>query len=398
LRAVALAGLFLVAQAGWASPLLAVVAGMVMDNRAGRAFLFDAETGAVTASVPFGPNYQGTGDCLMLGDRGPAFATDFNSRIWAFDLETTPAALAPPPNPIRISNPGEDLALSPDGRFLVICDGNGPAPVSVVDIAARREVGTLDLGSDCNAVDVCDDGSVLVSSIRQRLIRRLVLSPDGTLVDTGESIAAGSPMNVDCAPGSGSGVIVNYSPASVQSFTIPGLVAVDTRLAEETTGSVAQSVLVHPSGSPVYVRGSYGVAVYAFDPATAILGPEPAFSFPSGPIGGFFGMDQIAIDPAGERVYLPHSSYPTPGVDVRSAVNGDLLGTITHPDMGWPTGVCLAPAVDRDDDGLSDAREAALGTDPTNPDSDGDGLLDGFEAGFGLNPRAADGSLDPDGD
>ena len=34
---------------------------------------------------------------------------------------------------------------------------------------------------------------------------------------------------------------------------------------------------------------------------------------------------------------------------------------------------------DRDDDGLSDADEAKLNTDPLNPDSDGDGLLDGDE-------------------
>ncbi|MFP2964292.1 hypothetical protein ACLEPN_42965, partial [Myxococcus sp. 1LA] len=36
-------------------------------------------------------------------------------------------------------------------------------------------------------------------------------------------------------------------------------------------------------------------------------------------------------------------------------------------------------AVDTDGDGLSDAEEIALGTDPNNPDTDGDGLPDGIE-------------------
>jgi len=36
-------------------------------------------------------------------------------------------------------------------------------------------------------------------------------------------------------------------------------------------------------------------------------------------------------------------------------------------------------ALDSDGDGLSDAEEAALGTDPNNPDTDGDGLTDGEE-------------------
>ncbi|MDD4902118.1 MAG: trypsin-like peptidase domain-containing protein [Patescibacteria group bacterium] len=46
----------------------------------------------------------------------------------------------------------------------------------------------------------------------------------------------------------------------------------------------------------------------------------------------------------------------------------------------------LKPAVDSDHDGLSDAQEAQLGTDPRNPDTDGDGYLDGSEVVNGYNP------------
>jgi outer membrane protein OmpA-like peptidoglycan-associated protein len=42
--------------------------------------------------------------------------------------------------------------------------------------------------------------------------------------------------------------------------------------------------------------------------------------------------------------------------------------------------------VDSDGDGLSDARELQLGTDPQNPDSDGDGMSDGLEVELGTNP------------
>jgi hypothetical protein len=53
-------------------------------------------------------------------------------------------------------------------------------------------------------------------------------------------------------------------------------------------------------------------------------------------------------------------------------------------------------AVDTDNDGLSDATEAVLGTDPNNADTDGDGLADG--AG-GIVPLAAlPGGIDTDGD
>src|SRR5262245_46722600 len=246
---------------------------MVMDSATGRAILFDAETGLVTGSVALGPHHQWTGDCLVLGDRGPGFATDFDARIWAIALDATPARLGAPPNPIRISNPGEDLALSPDGRHLLVCGGNGAAPVSVVDIAAHREVATFDFGSDCDSVDVCDDGSVLVSSVVQQVVRRLVLGADGSLTDTGESLAVNQPMNVDCAPGSASGVVVSgYDPGAVHSFAIPGLTAVDTRPLVDTVLDSPQSVLIDPAGNVVYVRGGGAVGAFAFDKVTGHLG------------------------------------------------------------------------------------------------------------------------------
>ncbi len=53
---------------------------------------------------------------------------------------------------------------------------------------------------------------------------------------------------------------------------------------------------------------------------------------------------------------------------------------------------CAAEAIsDRDGDGLSDAQELLLGTDPGNPDSDGDGLADGVDPTPA--PRAAEAHL-----
>ncbi|MEI6515250.1 MAG: hypothetical protein WCO77_04670, partial [bacterium] len=58
-----------------------------------------------------------------------------------------------------------------------------------------------------------------------------------------------------------------------------------------------------------------------------------------------------------------------------------------------------AAELDFDNDGLSNAQELLLGTDPRDPDSDHDGLPDGWEAAHGLNPLdASDASLDNDYD
>lgn len=52
---------------------------------------------------------------------------------------------------------------------------------------------------------------------------------------------------------------------------------------------------------------------------------------------------------------------------------------------------CIAGTdTDADKDGLSDEREAELGTDPRSGDTDGDGLDDGAEVASGTDPKASD--------
>ena len=52
--------------------------------------------------------------------------------------------------------------------------------------------------------------------------------------------------------------------------------------------------------------------------------------------------------------------------------------------------------VDSDMDGLTDAQEAALGTDPNNPDTDGDGLTDKAEVDAETDPTVNQFTIDPD--
>ncbi len=72
---------------------------------------------------------------------------------------------------------------------------------------------------------------------------------------------------------------------------------------------------------------------------------------------------------------------------------GDDGGTAGDLDGGGPGRNFDADTrPDRDNDGLSDAREEEEGTDPDDPDSDDDGLSDGDEIANGTDP------LDPDSD
>ncbi len=84
--------------------------------------------------------------------------------------------------------------------------------------------------------------------------------------------------------------------------------------------------------------------------------------------------------------FLGRTGIPTP----------DLAGTetaVVASNMLTATSIAATVAVegDSDGDGLSDAQEAIIGTDPHNPDTDGDGLTDGEEVLiYGTNPLKAD--------
>jgi len=84
-------------------------------------------------------------------------------------------------------------------------------------------------------------------------------------------------------------------------------------------------------------------------------------------------------------------------------VNSDC--PVTAPQCTVATGVCSCPGpadacVDTDGDGLTDAEEKKIGTDPNDADSDDDGVLDGKEPAFDQDTDG-DGvinALDPDSD
>jgi alpha-tubulin suppressor-like RCC1 family protein len=103
---------------------------------------------------------------------------------------------------------------------------------------------------------------------------------------------------------------------------------------------------------------------------------------------------------AGEQM-VNFSVVYNPGGEIGPSVVAVLNTTVTItadtdgdgcPDA-WETLYGFDPAQDFDGagdfdgDGLTNAREAALGTDPNNADSDGDGYSDGIEVAAGSDPR-----------
>ncbi len=181
----------------------AATVGIAVDGESRSAVVFDADADVVIGAIEIA-TLSGTGDCAVTSDGTLGFVSDGNHQIWVLDLSAQPPELAPGPNPIFLSVSGEDVSVSPDGDLLVV-SGNGTI-VSVVDTLMRTEVQAFDLGFVGSAVEICENGSVLVASRDGGFVRRFEIAEYGRLEHSGTYWANQSPestglTNVFCGPG-----------------------------------------------------------------------------------------------------------------------------------------------------------------------------------------------------
>jgi len=298
------------------------------------ALVFGTDPPVVLGAVPLSILRQFY-DCAISPDGRRGFVSDFQHHIWIFDLDSGPPHLALGSNPIPMTNHGEDMVLTADGRFLVVCDGGLPDPISVIDTANRLEVSTFALGTSCNSVDVCGNGDVLVSSTTG-VVRRLVLDTTGHLHDTGQSLPVTDASNVYCSPDSTAGVAVTFD-GHMRSFHVAGLAPVSLRAMSAYGGSGVMA----RDGTRFYGRSFNGIEAFDFDQATAELGAAPAFIASVGSYGlfNFYGADQLALDLPGAKLYSPEQHR----LDVVDAVTGVVLPPLLIPDLAYSGSICLGP-------------------------------------------------------
>jgi hypothetical protein len=368
--------------------------GLVLNFFTPQALVVDSDPPSTVATVPTGSGYY-AGDCVISRGGDLGYTSNYSRDVWVVDMTTIPPSRASGINPIHLSNYAAELALTPDGRFLLACAIGSGGGISVIDASSRAEVSASAFADDCSSIDVCGDGSVLVTSIFTNEVRRLVLDAEGTLTDTGESLTVADPVNVHCAPDSRSGVVVSQGASILTSFQVPGLALASERsLGDDAVGL---SGVFSVDGRSFYVRTlGMGVEAFGFDPATATLTSGPWLTLHAVTGNLIEGAETMALDPTGTKLFVPERS----SIKVYDSRVGRLLGSIESSDLPDPTGICFRAAPDRDADGLTDELEAARGTNPDDPDTDGDGLLDGFEASAGLDPLVpgdANGDLDGDG-
>lgn len=316
---------------------MAQTRAVVADDTLDRVTVFDADTLANLGSVVIPGGATTFGDIVVSPDGTRAYASRFSTlnTVTVIDITTSPPILAGGNNPIQTTTPALDLSLSADGRYLVVSDGAAAAnPITIIDTQTQTVIGTLRPDTDRSSIDVCKSGSdVFMGAASSGNVRRLTLSNTGILADTAQVLGQGSsqPNNVACAPGGTTGVVVNRGTSDLRSFSASSMAAVSTQ--PLPGAGLGINVVISPDGSRVFGRrATAGLAAYAFDSVTGAIGSE-VWSRPT--LGGrvtFFGIDQMAIHPAGTKLYVSTAG----AVLVLDAGTGTQLGSFP---IGNPTGI-----------------------------------------------------------
>ncbi len=315
--------------------------GVVVDSDNDKVFLFDTATDRVLGSVDT-PGGNFPSDVVIDRSRTFAYVTKVNRVIWVIDLRDRSPKLASGVNPIPITATGQDLAFSADQRFLITTGpSSSPWLTSVVDVASRAEVFWADTGRN-EAVEVCNDGSVLISSASHLGTRWYTLDSTGTLTPQGNPLIGGG-FHIVCEPSGRTAVGLEQNE----------LVSFEAGLQEIARGSPrftfpsSTSLAFDAAGSTLFVRrwgmgSAITLEAIGYQQGQFDVTPKWIVSIP--PMSAsVYGNETIAVDDLQGKVYVSRPG----GVDVFSMASGASLGTIVHPDLVYPFGIDVVDAVGR---------------------------------------------------
>lgn len=135
---------------------------------------------------------------------------------------------------------------------------------------------------------------------------------------------------------------------------------------------------------------TYGIVSQTEHGVIALASDQPgstASVFEFTPGTGFVGSDSFTYEVYDSANPSHKSATATVSIiveDNREDSDGDGLSDAKEAELGTDP-----QDADSDDDGINDGDEVALGTDPNNADSDGDGVSDGAEITAGSDPNDA---------
>lgn len=162
------------------------------------------------------------------------------------------------------------------------------------------------------------------------------------------------------------GGVTVTSTGSETVVPVPAILSVSPKSALAGTTVANFTVIGSNLAGASFAFGPQSIAIGAVSVNPAGTSATMSLSIPASAMGYF---TFVATNANGSSNQLPIVGF-LPGMPA--------FNTISIPGSN--------PSADADSDGLTNAQEIALGTDPLNPDTDGDGFYDGLEVLLGTNP------------
>ncbi|MCK9351201.1 MAG: hypothetical protein WCT49_00900 [Candidatus Paceibacterota bacterium] len=320
-------------------------------------------------TLPPGRFFYASGDVFIAKAQNQtvAFVTTNDRKVFVIDLSSDIPKLASGVNPILISNSAGDITMSTDGEFLIVSGSTSGEPISIINIASRQELGTFSGATNVNSVDICSDGSLLMSSSSGN-VRRFTINNAGGIIDTGELLPVVNPRNVVCSPDGRTGIIISSN--RITSFRVSGMTPISNRSLSYMFRGI--SGVFSASGDRFFVRECFNpfhdgeIKAFAYDSNSGQFGTS-LFTISATETSEVSGIEQLAVDPDGTRLYVPSMYY---SVSMYDAHTGSFLSSSPFGLM-YSTGIAvamktvqsnvtiLANASVTEDDGINDAKGVA---------------------------------------
>ncbi len=239
------------------------------------------------------------------------------TKLVEFSLTGAPPAPGPANGTtLPVSNSASNFTVTCNGKYIIVC-GNGPTPVAVIDSTTGVEVDTLTLPNNVSNV-FCPLDDVTVLAVEADVdnvglgVRRLSISAEGELTDTGEFLNLPGAYSVIGVPGTGFGIALNRSPMtdSATAFTIAGMTS---NGGVPLVGETADSLTFPCGGTRLFVRSNITgapieaasiIEAFDFDTNLGTITAPAAFSFTAGAAPTFSAPGESHVAPSSDAALI----------------------------------------------------------------------------------------------
>ncbi len=298
-----------------------------------------------------GSYFGGLLDVVITSDGNTAIVSNFgDARLYFIDISggfnTEPTILGF----VWINMFAEDMAITPDDKYVLVTDGGFSSTIAVVDIPNRDFVRMKGLGeAGAQAIAITPDGrNVIAADYWGGYIYRLTLDADGYMkFEQFVDVLPHWPINLAISPDGRTLFVVDafHLRSPVFSINHRGRLILEEYV--RMPAREGQSCVFSSDGTKAYLQTNEfirGRQVHILD----VTGPGQVS--PSGVsislnrrggAGGFFGVDTLALDPSENYLYVTNPSDL--GAEAGIFVIDLYLNTIVDylRSRGIPTGIAF---------------------------------------------------------